>query len=129
MFRDVLVVRLGADFVDIDDDFEVIVWSDTSALLFPRGAFKYLLSMFASKSSNLSLASAIGSSRLSFGPLGFSHEGRNGRVSMSGRFGTFQPCHVKFIYYLNSKLKFTHLQETCKLVCLYSALNCNLCIL
>ncbi len=104
MFRDVLVVRLVEDCVDFNDDLEVMVWSDTSALLFPRGAFRYLLSIFASKSSNLSLASAIGSSRLSFGPLGFSHDGRNGRVSMSGRFGTFQPYEKKIQFMINIQI-------------------------
>ena len=39
---------------------EVIVCKDTSALLYPKGAFKYLLSIFSSRPKSLSLASSTG---------------------------------------------------------------------
>ena len=75
---------------------EVIVCKDTSALLNPRGALRYLLSMAASRLNSLSLASSTGfvasfPKILSFAAFFGRHDGLNLRLSMSPLFGTFHP--------------------------------------
>ena len=75
---------------------EVIVCKETSALLWPRGAFKYLRSIAPSRLSRRSFASSTGfvasfPKSLSFSALFGKHDGLNLRLSMSPLFGTFHP--------------------------------------
>ena len=75
---------------------EVIVCSETSALLTPRGAFKYLLSMANSRLKRRSFASSTGFAAslpksLSVSAFFDRHDGLNLRLSMSPLLGTFHP--------------------------------------
>ena len=76
---------------------EVIVCKETSALLKPRGALRYLLSIPASRLNSLSFASTTGfvasfPNSLSVSAFLGRQEGLNLRLSMSPLFGTFHPC-------------------------------------
>ena len=79
---------------------DVIVCKETSALLKPRGALRYRLSMAPSRLSSLSLASSTGFAAsfpkiLSVSEFLGRQDGLNLRLSMSPLFGTFHPCHKK----------------------------------
>ena len=77
---------------------DVIVCKETSALLKPRGALRYRLSIAPSRLSSLSLASSTGFAAsfpkiLSVSEFFGRQDGLNLRLSMSPLFGTFHPCH------------------------------------
>ena len=91
--KDKQLLIMNSTYLEI---LEVIVCKDTSALLKPRGAFRYLLSIAPSRLSNLSLASSTGLAAsfpniLSVSALLARQDGLNFRLSISPLFGTFHP--------------------------------------
>ena len=96
-FKDKQYSIVNLTYLEILD---VIVCKDTSALLRPRGAFRYLLSIAPSRLSNLSLASSTGlvasfPNILSVSAFLARQDGLNFRLSMSPLFGTFHPYEEK----------------------------------